>query len=203
MAARSLADGFRESRLVLDQPLASATEMHSPVPTRVSSSGPVLLESSRRCSARKPPSLVDTVYQHVLAWQEALEAEGMKLSVWRIHRKIGMSGGLLTNMLLRETGLEIDSDRVERLQRLHAGAYSRRAANIQPLPGARELLAYLTQAKIPWAIATSGRMETARPGLEALAVDLGNIFRSNRREELPIDVRHPNLPLPAARPKKK
>ena len=53
-------------------------------------------------------TLVDTVYQHVLAWQEALEAEGMNFSVWRIHRKIGMSGGLLTNMLLRETGLEID-----------------------------------------------------------------------------------------------
>ena len=49
-------------------------------------------------------TLVDSVYQHVLAWNEALDAEGIKLSVWRIHRKIGMSGGLLTNMLLRETG---------------------------------------------------------------------------------------------------
>ena len=38
--------------------------------------------------------------------------KGIKLSVWRIHRKIGMSGGLLTNMLLRETGLKIDSDRI-------------------------------------------------------------------------------------------
>ena len=59
-------------------------------------------------------TLVDSVYQHVLAWNEALDAEGIKLSVWRIHRKIGMSGGLLTNMLPRETGLEIDSDRIER-----------------------------------------------------------------------------------------
>ena len=120
-------------------------------------------------------TLVDTVYQHVLAWQDALETEGIKLSVWRIHRKIGMSGGLLTNMLLRETGLEIDSHRMERLQRLHAQAYNRRSANIQPLPGARELLAYLTQAKIPWAIATSGRMETARPVLETLGVDFGRV----------------------------
>jgi beta-phosphoglucomutase-like phosphatase (HAD superfamily) len=53
-------------------------------------------------------TLVDSVYQHVLSWREALEAEGITLSVWRIHRKIGMSGGLLTNMLLRETGIEID-----------------------------------------------------------------------------------------------
>src|ERR1700675_4402409 len=116
-------------------------------------------------------SLVDSVYHHVLAWREALEAEGIQLSVWRIHRKIGMSGGLLTNMLLRETGIEIDSGRIERIRQLHAEAYKRRAAEIQPLPGARELLAYLTDAKIPWAIATSGRMETARPALETLRVD--------------------------------
>ena len=63
-------------------------------------------------------TLVDSVYQHVLAWREALETEGIDLSVWRIHRKIGMSGGLFTNMLLRETQVEIDPARVERLQRL-------------------------------------------------------------------------------------
>jgi HAD superfamily hydrolase (TIGR01549 family) len=120
-------------------------------------------------------TLVDSVYQHVLAWNEALDAEGIKLSVWRIHRKIGMSGGLLTNMLLRETGLEIDSDQIERLQRLHAQAYIRLSAKIQPLPGARELLAYLTRAKIPWAIATSGRMETARPALETLGIQFDQI----------------------------
>src|SRR3989442_1340317 len=39
-------------------------------------------------------TLVDSVYQHVLAWREALEAAGLELSVWRIHRRIGMSGGL-------------------------------------------------------------------------------------------------------------
>ncbi len=120
-------------------------------------------------------TLVDSVYQHVLAWNEALDAEGIKLSVWRIHRKIGMSGGLLTNMLLRETGLKIDTDRIERLQRLHAQAYIRLSAKIQPLPGAPELLAYLTDAKIPWAIATSGRMETARPALETLGIQFDQI----------------------------
>jgi HAD superfamily hydrolase (TIGR01549 family) len=120
-------------------------------------------------------TLVDSVYHHVLSWREALEAEGIHLSVWRIHRKIGMSGGLLTNMLLRETGIEIDSGRIERLRQLHAAAYKRRAADIEPLPGARELLAFLTDAKIPWAIATSGRMETARPALEALRIDFGKV----------------------------
>ena len=120
-------------------------------------------------------TLVDSVYQHVLAWQEALDAEGIALSVWRIHRKIGMSGGLFTNMLLRETGETIDPDRVERLRRLHAAAYKRNSAAIEPLPGARDLLAYLTGAGILWGIATSGRMETAGPILEKLGIDFNRI----------------------------
>ncbi len=120
-------------------------------------------------------TLVDSVYQHVLAWQEALEAEGIELSVWRIHRKIGMSGGLFTNMLLRETAETIDPQRIERLRQLHAAAYNRTSSTIRPLPGARELLAYLTDAGITWGIATSGRMETARPVLESLGVDFGRI----------------------------
>jgi HAD superfamily hydrolase (TIGR01509 family) len=116
-------------------------------------------------------TLVDSVYQHVLAWREALETEGIDLSVWRIHRKIGMSGGLFTNMLLRETGLTIEPERIERLRRLHNTAFHRHAADVHPLPGAPELLAYLSNADIPWAIATSGRMETARSSIETLAVD--------------------------------
>jgi HAD superfamily hydrolase (TIGR01509 family) len=116
-------------------------------------------------------TLVDSVYQHVLAWREALEAEGLDVSVWRIHRKIGMSGGLFTNMLLRETGFHIDPDRSERIRRRHAEAFNRHSGRIRPLPGARELLGYLTHAGIPWAIATSGRMETARPALESLGID--------------------------------
>jgi HAD superfamily hydrolase (TIGR01509 family) len=115
--------------------------------------------------------LVDSVYQHVLAWKEALDSEGIELSVWRIHRKIGMSGGLFTNQLERETGVEMSDDRLERLRRLHADAYRRMADRIRPLPGARELLAWLSEAGLQWAIATSGRMETAAVNLEALGVD--------------------------------
>ena len=120
-------------------------------------------------------TLVDSVYQHVLAWHEALETEGIMLSIWRIHRKVGMSGGLFTNMLLRETRQEISPERVERLVNLHAAAYKRRSLDVQPLPGAGELLAYLTGAQIPWAIATSGRMETARPVLERLGIDFDRV----------------------------
>jgi len=116
-------------------------------------------------------TLVDSVYQHVLAWKEALDAEGIELSVWRIHRKIGMSGGLFTNQLLRETGIEISAERVERLRYAHAAAYREQTNHIRPLPGARELLTWLSEAGIRWAIATSGRMETAAVNLAALGVD--------------------------------
>jgi HAD superfamily hydrolase (TIGR01509 family) len=118
-------------------------------------------------------TLIDSVYQHVLAWKEALDREGVEISVWRIHRKIGMSGGLFANMLLRETTLEITPDRLDRLRQWHAEAFNRQHAqgSVRPLPGARQLLDYLTAQDIPWAIATSGRMETAAPNLEALGVD--------------------------------
>lgn len=116
-------------------------------------------------------TLVDSVYQHVLAWKVALDAEGIDLSVWRIHRRIGMSGGLFLNQLLRETGVEISPERAERLRHLHAEAYRELRDAIRPLPGARELLTWLTEAEIPWAIATSGRMETAAVNLGALGVD--------------------------------
>ena len=120
-------------------------------------------------------TLVDSVYQHVLAWHEALQEEGIELSIWRIHRKIGMSGGLFTNMLFRETGLEIDTSRIERVRKRHAVAYNSRAHEVRPLPGTRELLGYLTSAGIPWAIATSGRIETAGPIIERLEVDQSRV----------------------------
>src|SRR5437867_5103035 len=81
-------------------------------------------------------TLVDSVYQHVLAWREALEAGGIQLAVWRIHRRIGMSGGLFVNALLRETGHRVSADEAAQLARLHAEAYARLANQVRPLPGA-------------------------------------------------------------------
>src|SRR5690349_1025174 len=77
-------------------------------------------------------TLVDSVYQHVLAWREALADTGMELSVWRIHRRIGMSGGLFVNALSRETGVPIGSEDVERLQNLHGQAFQRMASQVRP-----------------------------------------------------------------------
>ena len=120
-------------------------------------------------------TLVDSVYQHVLSWHEALHTEGIELEVWRIHRRIGMSGGLFTNALLRETGVEMTEEQRQRLRHTHTAAYQRHAAQMQPLPGARALLDYLTAKGVPWAIGTSGRMESARVTVATLGLDADKI----------------------------
>ncbi len=117
-------------------------------------------------------TLVDSVYEHVLAWKEALDAEGLELSVWRIHRRIGMSGGLFAHQLARETGVAMTDELADRLRIAHAAGYRRLGSKIRPLPGARELLDFLTASGLRWAIATSGRMETAEVNLRALGVDI-------------------------------
>jgi HAD superfamily hydrolase (TIGR01509 family) len=142
-------------------------------------------------------TLVDSVYQHVLAWHDALHASGIELSVWRIHRRIGMSGGLFTRQLLRETGGGLDEARLERLRQLHAEAYLRRIDQVRPLPGARALLAHLTELGCSWAIATSGRMESAGPALAMLEVPDGVPIVT--RDLVPHAKPDPDLFLEAAR----
>jgi len=116
-------------------------------------------------------TLVDSVYQHVAAWQQALQTAAIELSVWRIHRRIGMSGGLFTEMLLREIHGAVTPALLEELHSHHAAAYISMMKWVRPLPGARRLLQHLTDVGITWAIATSGRMATARYNLELLGLD--------------------------------
>jgi HAD superfamily hydrolase (TIGR01549 family) len=141
-------------------------------------------------------TLVDSVYQHVLAWREALEAGGIQLAVWRIHRRIGMSGGLFLNALLRETGNQVTPEEANRMSRLHAEAYARLTPQVRALPGARELLQYLTRAGVPWAVATSGRLETAGPVLEMLGVPADVPIVT--RDQVPYAKPDPDLFLAAA-----
>ncbi|OLE39042.1 MAG: HAD family hydrolase [Actinobacteria bacterium 13_1_20CM_3_68_9] len=115
-------------------------------------------------------TLVDSVYQHVLAWHEVLGEAGMELSVWRIHRRIGMSGGLFVNALLRETGKQLSAEEASGLRARHAEAFVRRLPEVRPLPGARDLLSRLSRQNVPWAIATSGNPRTAGPSIALLGV---------------------------------
>jgi HAD superfamily hydrolase (TIGR01549 family) len=141
-------------------------------------------------------TLVDSVYQHVLAWRESLEAAGIHLSVWRIHRRIGMSGGLFLNALLREIGVELPAAEVEQLSRGHKEAYARLTPQVRVLPGAKELLTHLTLRRVPWAIATSGRIETARPILDLL--DIPADVPIVTRDQVPYAKPEPDLFLAAA-----
>jgi HAD superfamily hydrolase (TIGR01549 family) len=132
----------------------------------------------------------------VLAWREALEHAGIRLAVWRIHRRIGMSGGLLLNALLRETGRPVTQDEALAIRQAHADAFQRMAGDIRPLPGARDLLKFLSDANIPWAIATSGRRETAGPVLETLGVPANVPVIT--RDQVPYAKPDPDLFLAAA-----
>ena len=113
-------------------------------------------------------TLIDSVYQHVIAWRHALSRLDIDLSVWRIHRRIGMSGGLFVSALMRETGISLSAADIDMLQEAHAAEYLAQADSVRPLPGAAELLAALTARKVPWMIATSGRMATARLAIPML-----------------------------------
>jgi HAD superfamily hydrolase (TIGR01509 family) len=113
-------------------------------------------------------TLVDSVYQHVLAWREATQAAGIELPVWRIHRQIGMSGGLMLGALLRETNRPVTPEEAARIQRVHTEAYAKQAPSLRVLPGAQELLDTLASAGVPHAIATSGRLDSARHALSLL-----------------------------------
>jgi HAD superfamily hydrolase (TIGR01509 family) len=115
-------------------------------------------------------TLIDSVYQHVIAWRMALASLGIDLSVWRVHRRIGMSGGLFVSALLRETGRSLSGAQIEELQAAHTAEYLSRADSVTALPGAAELLATLTARGIRWAIATSGLAASARPALKLLGL---------------------------------
>jgi HAD superfamily hydrolase (TIGR01509 family) len=113
-------------------------------------------------------TLIDSVYQHVIAWREALQSVGINLAVWKIHRRIGMSGGLFVAALARELETELDPQTLAELPALHNEGFLKHYDSVRPLPGAIELLRTLTEHDVPWAIATSGAERYARRALDLL-----------------------------------
>jgi len=142
-------------------------------------------------------TLIDSVYQHVLAWREALDTLGVELSNWKIHRRIGMSGGLIIHAFTRDTGRELVAEEAEKLQKLHGEAYGPRQKEVHLLPGAKELLAALDKAKVKWAIATSGKRDKAQFALDMLEIgdDVPVITRDDVEHAKPA----PDLFLAAAK----
>jgi HAD superfamily hydrolase (TIGR01509 family) len=116
-------------------------------------------------------TLVDSVYQHVLAWGEALHERGIDLSIWRVHRRVGMSDGVILSALQREIGRKLDKRELEKLKQLHSEAFLQNIQEVRPMPGARELLAELSELQIPWAIATSGTADGTKRVMKILDLE--------------------------------
>ena len=136
-------------------------------------------------------TLVDTVYAHVFAWQRALLELGIPVDGWRIHRRIGMSGGLFTRAVAREIGRELTTDEVGALQRRHGEVFREILPERRTLPGAIELLDDLRRDGVPHGIATSGRRPEIDASLEALGippetvvVERGDVLRAKPEPDL-------------------
>ena len=141
-------------------------------------------------------TLTDSVYQHAIAWRKALEIGGIELSVWRIHRRIGMSGGLLAESLARETGRELSAATAEQVKKAHARLFSAQIKDVRLLPGAKALMRHLVKMKVPWAIATSGALRTAQPLLDLVEIPKGVPIVS--RDDVQHAKPNPDLWLAAA-----
>ena len=136
-------------------------------------------------------TLVDTVYAHVFAWQRAFAEAGLAIEGWRIHRRIGMSGGLFARAAARELGHAIDGSAAEDLQRRHGELFREFLPERRPLPGAVELLKDLRRRKIAYGIATSGRrpeidrsLEVLGIGDDVVVVDRGDVARAKPEPDL-------------------
>jgi HAD superfamily hydrolase (TIGR01549 family) len=136
-------------------------------------------------------TLVDTVYAHVFAWQRALAEAGLAVDGWRIHRRIGMSGGLFTRAVARELGRDITTEEADALQRRHGELFREFLPERRALPGAPELLRALREAHVPHGIATSGRrpeidasLAVLGIGPETIVVERGDVLRAKPAPDL-------------------
>jgi HAD superfamily hydrolase (TIGR01509 family) len=101
-------------------------------------------------------TLVDSVYEHVMSWREALEDAEIRLPNWKIHRRIGMSGKLFLPTLLRELNQTMDKAQIQSVERIRSSIFKKTIPEIRVQPGAKELLEYFGRVGARWAIATSG-----------------------------------------------
>ncbi|HKY28551.1 MAG TPA: HAD family hydrolase [Pyrinomonadaceae bacterium] len=136
-------------------------------------------------------TLIDTVYAHVFSWQRTLAEAGMAIDGWRIHRRIGMSGGLFTRAVARELDREISPDEADSIQRRHEELFQQILPERRPLPGAIELLRLLRKQKVPHGIATSGRrpeidasLDALGVGPETIVVERGHVLRAKPAPDL-------------------
>ncbi|HEX5861761.1 MAG TPA: HAD family hydrolase [Nocardioides sp.] len=101
-------------------------------------------------------TLVDTVYQHVLAWRSAFLSVGVDLPAWRIHRAIGIGGDRLVSEL---AGRAVENAVGDEVRQLHALRFEDQLPHVTPTEGASELLETLRTRDLKVVVASSGEKE--------------------------------------------
>ena len=110
-------------------------------------------------------TLVDTNYQHAIAWFRAFRQHGIVLPIWRIHRHIGMGGDQLVAAL---TSDEVEEQKGEDIRAAEKTLYLQLIEEVQPLTGARELIEDLRRAGRRVVLASSAKPDEVDHYLELL-----------------------------------
>src|SRR6266513_637997 len=87
-------------------------------------------------------TLVDTNYHHAIAWYRAFREHGVTPAIWRIHRHIGMGGDQLVGAV---AGEEVERERGDDIRETEGELYMKLIDEVEPLDGARELIAELAE----------------------------------------------------------
>ena len=112
-------------------------------------------------------TLVDTNYQHAIAWFRAFRAQGLILPIWRIHRHIGMGGDQLVPALAGEEFEERHGDDVRESEQ---DLYGELIDDVEPVDGARELILRLSESERRVVLASSAKEEEVDHYLDLLDV---------------------------------
>jgi HAD superfamily hydrolase (TIGR01509 family) len=119
-------------------------------------------------------TLIDTNYQHALAWFRAFDQHGFVLPLWRIHRAIGMGGDQLVPALV---GKETDDEKGDDIRDARDSLYQELIGEVEPLHGSRELISDLKERGVTVVLASSSPKDELDHYLELLdARDLADAW---------------------------
>jgi HAD superfamily hydrolase (TIGR01549 family) len=110
-------------------------------------------------------TLVDTNYQHALAWYRAFRQEGIVMPIWQIHRAIGIGSDRIVEML---AGEDVEAELGETLRDAQGPLYKAMIDEVEPMNDAHELLRDLKRAGHPVILASSAEEEEAERYIELL-----------------------------------
>jgi phosphoglycolate phosphatase-like HAD superfamily hydrolase len=110
-------------------------------------------------------TLVDTNYHHAIAWYRAFRRNRMVLPIWRIHRHIGMGGDQMVPALC---GDEVERDLGDDIREAEKDLYGELIGEVEPMDGARELIAELGERGHPVVLASSAKPEEVEHYVELL-----------------------------------